>query len=37
MVFSFYGNYFFLLKEVEEGASFVKSKVSLKQFVEKKP
>lgn len=34
MVFSFYGNYFLLLKEVESEAS---KQISLKEFLEKKP
>jgi len=41
MVFSFYGNYFLLLKEVETNNSSVESKtsknISLKEFLEKKP
>ncbi len=34
MVFSFYGNYFLLLKEVESEAN---KHISLKEFLEKKP
>jgi hypothetical protein len=34
MVFSFYGNYFLLLKEVESEAN---KQISLKEFLEKKP
>ena len=37
MVFSFYGNYFFLLKEVENDTKDVKQSVSLKDFLDKKP
>ena len=41
MVFSFYGNYFLLLKEVETNNSSVESKtsknISLKEVLEKKP
>ena len=39
MVFSFYGNYFFLLKEVESGdnGSQANKSVSLADFLEKKP
>lgn len=39
MVFSFYGNYFLLLKEVETGSveSKTTKSVSLKEFLEKKP
>jgi hypothetical protein len=38
MVFSFYGNYFFLLKEVESGDNGAQAKsVSLADFLEKKP
>jgi hypothetical protein len=36
MVFSFYGNYFYLLKEVE-GEQGKKNQISLRQFIEKKP
>lgn len=36
MVFSFYGNYFLLLKEVES-TSATKKQISLREFLEKKP
>ena len=35
MVFAFYGNYFFLLKEVETEKQ--NKHVTLKEFIEKKP
>jgi hypothetical protein len=39
MVFSFYGNYFLLLKEVESsvGSKEASKQISLKEFLEKKP
>lgn len=38
MVFSFYGNYFLLLKEVEADSAIVgKTQISLKDFLQKKP
>jgi hypothetical protein len=40
MVFSFYGNYFLLLKEVESAQTVAKEapkQVSLREFLEKKP
>lgn len=37
MVFSFYGNYFLLLKEVETSSVENKKNISLKEFLEKKP
>ncbi len=41
MVFSFYGNYFLLLKEVESSSTAadakVKPQITLKEFLEKKP
>lgn len=36
MIFAFYGNYFFLLKEVEADPS-LKKQITLKEFCEKKP
>jgi hypothetical protein len=36
MVFSFYGNYFLLLKEVEDDGINQKN-ITLKEFLEKKP
>jgi AAA+ superfamily predicted ATPase len=37
MVFSFYGNYFLLLKEVESTSEKKAQQISLKEFLEKKP
>lgn len=37
MVFAFYGNYFFLLKEVESEYKGHNKQISLKEFIEKKP
>jgi hypothetical protein len=37
MVFSFYGNYFLLLKEVESTSATKNHQISLKEFLEKKP
>jgi hypothetical protein len=38
MVFAFYGNFFYLLKEVEDESKGIKqSQISLKQFIELKP
>jgi len=36
MVFSFYGNYYLLLKEVQDDGLNAKN-ISLKEFLEKKP
>ena len=37
MVFAFYGNYFLLLKEVENDTAGATKNMSLKEFLEKKP
>jgi len=37
MIFAFYGNYFYLLKEVEDKQKGVNNQLTLKQFLEKKP
>jgi hypothetical protein len=37
MVFAFYGNYFFLLKEVEKDPNNPNKQISLKEFLAMKP